>query len=585
MRHDLPVNFETFYFFNLLDKIEETGRNTYDNFQLNYLEQFLTYLSESDTAQSSIEKLIRFKSTSDLSIFFSDILEHIKKMKPENAIEKINTYSTDFLEIFKLLVRDEEWKANFKELTTYEAPERYELSEELSFKEYCDFRIESNLKSYIQEIPSEQQSLATDFFTNLVKNPSLADKLQQKIQNEKVTQFIDLKNTIFNGQVKSRNLEDYIQNFDTTVEKWSLLFKEIFQEHTDEVKEILLPSPVEISEEEYESATDIKPENIDSSGTEIDDLVDRMEGIQKKQETHKFSDDEKNRRKLLKDYIVSEIESYKDELFSSLNTLAEEKNNIQSENKLLQDLKYFKDLGQIHSYAGLELVGGELLKLFESVFSNDQSVSPQMLKNVENIFQILPEYVGSSISSESEKHISNIKDELKNLSSDIGDEEQISLQHKSTLKETFNEILDRRIRIIKEKLDKKSIQHWNDNDLSELTSTLDNIFFWSNILKLNHVVNAINILKQLLLTSIRESLTAQNVNSITRFIDFMVKEYSSIDDELWNSATNNLREILSTFETVTVANAVVAFEEVTQKHINLLLTKIEQVLDWVIGQV
>lgn len=589
MRNDLAVNFETFYFFNLLDKIEKTGRNTYDDTQLNYLEKFLDYLSESDTASSSIEKLIRFKSTSDLSIFFSDILEHIKKMKPENAIEKIDTYSLDFLEIFKVLIKDEEWKSHFKELgiaeTEVEDSSEKELSEELSFKEYCDFVIDSKLKSYIPKIPSEQQPLFNEFLETTLKDPSLADKLQQKIQNEKVTKFVELNAALFDGQTKTRNLENYIQNFNSDIEKWSLLFKEIFEENTNELKELLFPQVVEEREEEYEGVEELineteeeslKTDEIESSATDIDNLVDRMEGIQKSQETHKFSDEEKNRRKLLKDYIISEVESYKEELFSSLRKLSDEANDIQSENKLLEDLKYFKDLGQIHSYAGIELVGGDLLKLFESVFRNDQSVSPQMLKNVENIFQILPDYVDSSISSESENHISDIRNELKNLSSIIGDEEQISLEHKTTLKETFNEILDRKIKIIRGKFDRQSIQLWNENDLSELSSTLDNIFFWSNILKLNHVVNAINLLKQLLLTPIREKLTPQNIKSITRFIDFMVKEYSNTDTELWISATDNLREILSDFENVSISDAIVAFEEVTKKQIYLLLKKIEQ---------
>ena len=575
MRNDLPVNFETFYFFNLLEKIKDSGKRVYDDSQLNYLEQFLNYLFESESASSSIEKLVQFKSTSDLSIFFSDLLDHISRMKSESALQKVDTYVRDFLEMFKVLTKDDEWVTYIEKVT---ATGELESIKELSFMEYCNFVIDSKIQALILEQPSEQRNLFEEVLQSLKKTPTLIENLQKKVQNEKVTEFVTLNHTLFNGKKLVKNYNDYIQNFDSTVEKWSVLFKEIVDENNVEIKEILQPQTLKETKLEFEGAEEtfeeVKPQEPEHTATDINDFVTHIEEIPQKPEVKKFAEEEKNRRQLLQDYIIGEISSYKEELISLLQKLSEEK-DIQSENKLLENLKFFKDLGQIHSYTGVELAGQDLLKLFESVFKSDKSITRQMITNVEGIFQILPDYVSSSASAESSKHISDIKKELLNFGSIIGEEEQITIQNESTLKETYYEILDRKIKIIRHKLD-ENISEWTEKEVSELGSTLNNIFFWSNILKLNNVVNGIDLLKQLLLTSVRKSLSLENKNSIKQFVDFMGEEYSNDDDNLWISATDKLQNISFSFASVPIDKAIVAFQEVTGRHFKLLLNQIDQ---------
>lgn len=586
MRNDSTVNFETYYYFQLLDKIREAGKDTYAHHQINYLEHFLDYLKDSEDAVSSIEKLVDFRSTSDLSIFFSDILEHIHDLKPDEALQRIDSYANDFLEMFDILSSDEEWNIYLEKVTSArtspEAGPDRDMTEEVTFADYCDHVVNSKIQSKARELSSDHNPIYNEFLLRIARTPSFADKLPESIPGKKVSEFIDITHKLFNGRDEQGNIDAYIRDFENKVEKWSTLFKDILREHEDQIKQILHPQEVEeidsaASESERAEEVPSGPgeEIMSSSRDEIDDLVDRMGELEKRSQEEKFSEEDRKRRSLLQDYIIGEVNSYKEELHSLLLALLEDKDDLTSENSLLESLKFFKDLGQIHSYSGIELVGKGLLKMFESVFRSNQPISQEMVDNVEEIINTLPAYVRSSVSSENIKYIADLEKRLSDLGSLMGAEEQLSLEHSATLKETFNEIIARRIKIIKRQLSEESVRQWKENDLSEISSTLNNIIFWSNILKLNNVVNAVNILKQLLLTPVRQSLTSKDLAAVNTFIDFMVKEYSSTDEDSWITATQRLDQVLTALTSVAVNEAQSAFEEVTIKHISQLLAGVK----------
>jgi len=587
MRNDLAVNFETYYYFQLLDRIREIGKDTYAQPQTGHLEHFLDYLIDSEDAVASIEKLINFRSTSDLSIFFSDILEHIHGLKPDIALQRIDSYANDFLEMFDILNDDEEWKSYLEKVTSSEVPPELasteDMTEEVTFADYCDHVIHSKIKSMAGELSSDHNIIYNEFLLSVARTPSFADKLPESIPNQKVSEFIDITHELFNDRDERSNVNAYIRDFEDTVAEWLTLFRDILLENEDQIKHILHPQDVEeIGSTEYpfervEKVPSEPDEEVKSyAQDDINVLVDRMGELAKKPQEEGFSEEDKRRRTLLQDYIIGEINSYKAELHSLLQNLSEEKDDIPSENSLLESLKFFKDLGQIHSYMGIELVGKGLLKLFESAFRNDQPISQEMIENVDGIINMLPDYVRSSVSSEDMKYISELEKQLSDLGSLMGAEEQLSLEHSATLKETFNEIIARRIRIIERKLNEQSVRRWDENDVTEISSTLNNIIFWSNILKLNNVVNAVTILKQLLLTPVRQSLSSKNLTVVTEFIDFMVKEYSNTDEELWITATQRLDQVLTTLTSVTVNQAQSVFEEVTIKYIDQLLERINK---------
>jgi chemotaxis protein histidine kinase CheA/ActR/RegA family two-component response regulator len=583
MKQDLSVSFETYYYFHLLDKIREKGKDALDQPQMGNLESFLDYLKDSENAWASIEKLLDFRSTSDLSIFFSDVLEHIQDLKTDLALEKIDSYAGDFLEMFNILNNDDEWNSYLKKITgseiTLESNAAGDSEEEVTFADYCDHIIQSKIKSKSEQLSSDHDAIYNEFLLTIARTPSFVNRLSQNISDQNVNEFVDTTHWLFNERNGQGSIEAYIRDFEDTVERWSTIFKDILVENNDQVRHILHPEEIveaESTEDQFEMFTEPEETVLSSPQDDVVDIVERVELVDRKPRKGEFSEEDKSRRTLLQDYIIGEINSYKEELHSLLERLSEDKDDISSENSLLENLKFFKDLGQIHSYAGIELVGKGLLRLFESVFRTEQAISEQFIEDVEGLINVLPDYVRSSISSENAGYISNLEKQLSDLSSLMGAEEQLSLEHSATLKETFNEIIARRIQIIKKKLNEQSVTDWTENDITEVSSTLNNIVFWSNILKLNNVVNATNILKQLLLTPAGQSLNSENLAAVNDFIDFMVKEYSNSDEDLWATATRRLDGVLDALSSVDLSQAQGAFEEVTLRHVNQLLERIEE---------
>ena len=56
-----PVDFETFYFFSLLDLIKKSGKNKLDDSMQKNLGQFVDFLETGETPIDSIERIARFQ--------------------------------------------------------------------------------------------------------------------------------------------------------------------------------------------------------------------------------------------------------------------------------------------------------------------------------------------------------------------------------------------------------------------------------------------------------------------------------------------------------------------------------------------
>jgi uncharacterized protein YbgA (DUF1722 family) len=104
------IDFETYYFHSLLDTILKKSMDKLDESLQQSVQNFVDFLSSEISPLNSIEKLAHLQGTSDLSIFFSDLIERINEGQPDDAIQNMNEYAADFLEIFRELAKDEEWQ-------------------------------------------------------------------------------------------------------------------------------------------------------------------------------------------------------------------------------------------------------------------------------------------------------------------------------------------------------------------------------------------------------------------------------------------------------------------------------------------
>ena len=91
--------------------------------KLDALQNFIDFLSFEISPLDSIEKLAHLQGTSDLSIFFADLIERINEGQPDEAIQIMDDYARDFLEIFQELAKDEEWQRTILHELMGETPE------------------------------------------------------------------------------------------------------------------------------------------------------------------------------------------------------------------------------------------------------------------------------------------------------------------------------------------------------------------------------------------------------------------------------------------------------------------------------
>ena len=95
---------------------------------------------------------------------------------------------------------------------------------------------------------------------------------------------------------------------------------------------------------------------------ELDELV---ESISKRpvRPTAQITDDQETleRRRMLRDYVISEIETYAEEFNSAVTALAENPHDVDMSLQLKEALKALKDIGKIHNYPAVEAAADSLL--------------------------------------------------------------------------------------------------------------------------------------------------------------------------------------------------------------------------------
>ncbi|UCF64160.1 MAG: hypothetical protein JSW33_16605 [bacterium] len=110
MKINEAIDFETFYYHRLLEIIIKKSQEKLPESLQQSVQNFVDFLSSEISPLMSIEKLAHLQGTSDLSIFFSDLIERLSDYDPDQAMQNLDEYARDFLEIYKELAKDEGWQ-------------------------------------------------------------------------------------------------------------------------------------------------------------------------------------------------------------------------------------------------------------------------------------------------------------------------------------------------------------------------------------------------------------------------------------------------------------------------------------------
>ncbi len=599
------VSFETYYFLELLENIRKDGKKQYQPADYEYLERFLDYLKDDADSHVSIEKIARAQSTSDLAIFFSDILEHIHRVSPEESMERLSSRVEDFLEIFQVFLNNQEWKQMFEsELfagAVTESEASTSESETVDFAEFCQRMIDEVLLNDVANLSDDIRENYLQVAHTLLQQPELANQIEMTVEHPEVMGFYEATYAL--SQIPAVEPGQFdMDGFRRQIVDWSEKFRNIYLDMPLELNEIILAeSPAEISETSTKSVSESQTENVPEeqaakseaesaeepfenlfeetdkefaegeedeaafleNAQELDELV---ESISKRpvRPTAQITDDQETleRRRMLRDYVISEIETYAEEFNSAVTALAENPHDVDMSLQLKEALKALKDIGKIHNYPAVEAAADSLLNLYAQLQLRERTFPPSEHEALQTLFDHLKQYVDALIEGKYQSVGQQIEGQLTGLNNRLLEEPQLSNVYSSeTVSTAFQDVVSRMAR---------QLQHYiqQPDNPESIAPLFDNLDYWNKILMPESAQKAVNELAALLKSEPVENLDVTDQQKLSEIFKRWETQYTSASDEEWGEIYETIDDIVTRVEgVVDVDNALEAFNEVLQRHI------------------
>lgn len=594
MREDRVINFDTFYFLELLESIRNKGQVQLSKADFQHLTNFLHFLGSEPDVHASIEKLANYQSTGDLSLFFSDIIEQLHQRKPEESLTRLSDYTSDFLEIFNVLLEDRHWLETLQEQISPEAREERPQTAEtdiVNFEEYVRYTVTDKIEKVSATLASNIRELFRDFLLSLLEHPRLLDNLHNEIADPLVENFMSIHHVVQNGRDRVDDLDIYIQTFDRQLDTWARLFASILEQHSQKIERILgefkMPATPEYQEadktleemfdRETEATTREKAEAEIEAGS-LDELTERLkESDSQRQRRAPESPEEQQRRQILRDYVVQEVNGFREEILENYQKVVDDSKNQSHRMLLLDSLKSFKDLGQIHGYPGLEISAEYLLGLFQKYFKADKRISPRAKAVLEELFQAFPGYIDARLRGEDAAFFNSIEEILQKISLSLPEKEDVfDLHARDNLRAVFQEIVDRYSDLLLNKIQSKPLESWSEEQVFSILPVFENLKYWSNLLELSEAVAAVSSLERLITSMHRQALDDEVKQYVSEFIAGWKGNYVTLPAETWNAHTQKLSEFLARYQEVPVEEALSAFQEVTIRKLDEFIAALSE---------
>ena len=613
------VSFETYYFLELLEKIRKDGKKQYQPADYDYLVRFLDYLKDDNDAHVSIEKIARAQSTSDLAIFFSDILEHIHRVSPEESMERLPSRVDDFLEIFQVFLNNEEWRQLLESELFATAESGTEASaseaEAVDFTEFCQRMIDEVLLNDVANLSDDIRENYLQVAHTLLQQPELANQIEMTVDHPDVMGLYEATYALSQIPAVEPNQFD-MEGFRRQIVDWSQKFKNIYLDMPLEINELVLAeTPAETTEASSEPVTE-SPEEVGAeeemvsaeavtateaasteepfenlfeeadkefaeaeedeaayleNAQELDELV---ESISKRpaRPTAQITDDEETleRRRMLRDYVISEIETYAEEFTDAAAALAENPHNADMSLQLKDALKALKDIGKIHNYPAVEAAADSLLNLYSQLQLRETSFPTSENDTIQALFDNLKHYVDALIEGEYQAVGQQIEEQLTGLNSRLLEETQVSNVYSAeTVSNAFQDVVSRVAR---------QLQHYLQQPESPetLVATFDNLAYWNTLLMPESAQKAVNELAELMKSERCADLDAADRQRLSEILVKWETQYTTASEEEWTEMGNTIDEIVTRVEgVVDVHHAGAAFNDVLQRQIHALRRQLE----------
>ncbi|MFQ5584573.1 MAG: hypothetical protein ACE5GL_09085, partial [Calditrichia bacterium] len=401
------------------------------------------------------------------------------------------------------------------------------------------------------------------------------ESFRQAVTHPKADEFIALHSALIDAGRAEGDVEHYIRNLNQRVEKWMLLFEGILYDYPEAIANLLgrelgeaavvesdeKSSPVE------ETAESVPEERVSEPAASESEIIETL--AEKAQELAKIKakdetvlQEERERRKLLQDYILNEVRNCREELIGFVNTLFSNPEEKDSRIQLLDYLKDLKDLGQIHSYAGLELTAENFTKLFTRAFKEQLPIPEECTGQINTHFDLIDEYIRASIVEDDPRFVSRLSENLTNFGHMFRKAEPLTLEEDDILKDTFQEIITRKGNVLKKIMTGKLPAELTERDYETMYNAVENIAFWSEILHLNSARKVMEQLKELLSVQNRPLLSEENWETIKDSIGMLGENFISRSGDDWEHISSQLEGALKSLEEVEVSRARPAYEDV-----------------------
>ncbi len=447
MKENVPVNFDTYYFWELLNEIENRGSEKYNAEEFRYLKRFLDALRKDEDAFQNITRLAGSSTTSDFAIFFSDILERVRSLDPTDAFKKIEEYARDFLETFGLLIEEAGWKKALGEEIGEEAPAEETPAEEtpsetlaaveeslaatpsepdVSYPEFVQRLVQQRVEqqTLTEDVPT--QAAILEFFQKMMRDAELADRLVEADLNEEIPQWLDVLAAVTDTHPEIPFDKNWLATLNEKIGQLVEQGIRLFNAHRPAIEAILsgkpasAEQPTETASEEptLEAAFDAiefseeEPAETPES-KELEELVEKAEALekQKKPVPGEMSEEELKRRRLLRDYVVGEVDGFREEVVHLIERLIQDPGQEKLRKYLVDSIKSLKDLGKIHNYPAIELIANRLADILQS----GQEFKQSILADLDRLFQLMREYVDANLNDADAPVMNEITKALESL--------------------------------------------------------------------------------------------------------------------------------------------------------------------------
>ncbi len=561
MSRTIPVDFDTFYYIQLLESIEKQGKEKFPDSRQQELQRFVEFLLEGDNPVENIEKLAGASGTSDVSIFFSDLMERIHSFPPEEALEKITEYVQDFLTLYEELVQDPAWKTTVEQELFGMVP-----TPEAGFY-FTDFVI-AEMRDRFTDFTEEERKtifpLLDNLFERIDGSGSIETVLSPYRGAEDLKQLVKTLEELFSLPPNRETLEQYISQFPLRLKDFSDTFRRLAVTNLNLLRNFCEGKPAELVETE----TDRELEEMLQDVRQKEAQPSRKEAL---------SEEEKQLRLLLRDYILHEIEGLIRELLQNVSDFNREPGNPEKQSAVLNGLKLFKDLGKIHKYPGIEKASGDIQSALEQFFKKEEPLSNESVSELEKMGEKFSAYIDFLLNDREEEGNQALQEARDRFIRTLKGEEEgapaeeIPFSHREILQPEFENINSRFLREIENHFRQLAADKTNAEVLDNVLRHLNHLQNWYGIWKLAGAAELVATIQTALEnTTQRENLLA-DLAPVNEAVAFLSNKLFEAEPAMWKALALQISGEELQAEPVDVGKSLEAFQEITRRQLQSVI--------------